>query len=82
MTERTPLHFLPGLLCDARLWRPQIEALADVADMRVADFSRDDSIAAMARSALAAAPTTFALAGLSMGGYVAQEIMRQAPGRS
>jgi pimeloyl-ACP methyl ester carboxylesterase len=47
----------------------------------VADHTRDDSMAAIARRVLAAAPPRFALAGLSMGGYIAFEIMRQAPQR-
>lgn len=75
------LFLLPGLLCDAALWRPQVEALADVADIAVADFTSQDNVADMARSVLDAAPERFALAGLSMGGYVAHEIMRQAPER-
>jgi pimeloyl-ACP methyl ester carboxylesterase len=81
VTDRTPLVFLPGLLCDAALFRPQIAGLAAVADATVADLGRDDSIAAMAERALDAAPPRFALAGLSMGGHVAHEIMRQAPER-
>ncbi len=75
------LFLLPGLLCDAALWRPQVEALADVADIAAADFTSQDNVADMARSVLDAAPERFALAGLSMGGYVAHEIMRQAPER-
>jgi pimeloyl-ACP methyl ester carboxylesterase len=81
MIEKIPLLLLPGLLCDGRLWAPQIAALAERAEPVVADLTRDDTIAGMARSALAAALPRFALAGLSMGGYVAQEIMRQAPER-
>jgi pimeloyl-ACP methyl ester carboxylesterase len=72
---------LPGLLCDERLWRAQISALGDIAAAQVADLTGESSMSALAASALAAAPPTFALAGLSMGGYVAQEIMRQAPER-
>jgi pimeloyl-ACP methyl ester carboxylesterase len=78
---RTPLALLPGVLCDAALWRPQLEALADVADMHVPDFSTQDSMAAMAAAALRAMPERFAMAGLSMGGAVAMEVMRRAPGR-
>jgi len=81
MSETMPLLLLPGLLCDRRLWLPQIAALADIATPIVADLTRDDSFAGMARRVLAEAPPRFALAGLSMGGYVAQEIMRQAPNR-
>ncbi len=81
MRSRTPLILLPGMLCDGVLWRHQTEALSDIAEPAVADLGRHDSIHAMALSVLAAAPGTFALAGLSMGGYVAQEIMRLAPQR-
>ncbi len=78
---KTPILFLPGLLCDAALYAAQVEGLADVADSQVADLTKDDSVEAMAARALAAAPAAFALVGLSMGGYVAFEIMRQAAGR-
>lgn len=73
------LVLLPGLICDERLWRDVIARL----DARsvVADLTLDDSIAAMAQRTLAMAPARFALGGLSMGGYVAFEIMRQAPER-
>jgi pimeloyl-ACP methyl ester carboxylesterase len=75
------LVLLPGLLCDEALWRPQIERFGDRFDIRVADLTRDDSLRGMAGRLLASAPPRFALAGLSMGGYVAQEILREAPGR-
>lgn len=81
MTDRTPLLLLPGLLCTARLWRAQIDALGDIAESQVADLTRDDSVGAMAERALAHAPPRFALAALSMGGYVAFEILRRAPER-
>ena len=81
MVKKTPLLLLPGLLCDRALWQAQIDDLADIAEPIVADLSRDDSMTGMARRALAEAPPRFALAGLSMGGYVAQEILRQAPER-
>jgi pimeloyl-ACP methyl ester carboxylesterase len=81
MVNKTPLVLLPGLLCDRELWRRQIETLGDVASPWVADLTLDDSMAAMARRVLAAAPPSFALAGLSMGGYCALEIMRQGPAR-
>lgn len=73
------LVLLPGLICDERLWRDVVAGLDGPAT--VADVTQDDSIAAMAARVLAAAPARFALAGLSMGGYVAFEIMRQAPER-
>lgn len=81
MPQKIPLILLPGLLCDAALWRAQVEGLGAVAAPLSIDLTQDDSLAAMARRALDAAPPSFALAGLSMGGYVAQEIMRQAPER-
>lgn len=78
----SPLLLLPGLLCTDAVFAPQIAALAGVADCRVADLTRDDTIPGMARRALAAMPSgRFALAGFSMGGYVALEMMRQAPAR-
>jgi pimeloyl-ACP methyl ester carboxylesterase len=76
------LVLLPGLVCDARMWAPQIVGLADVANATVGDLSMGDSMEALAASVLDKAPAEkFALAGLSMGGYVALEIMRQAPER-
>ncbi len=77
----TPLLLLPGLLCDARLWRDQIAALAGIAAPVVADLTQDDRLEAMADRALAAMPERFALAALSMGGYVAFALLRRAPGR-
>jgi pimeloyl-ACP methyl ester carboxylesterase len=77
----TPLVLVPGLLCDERLWRHQVEHLADLADPTIADVTRGASMPEMARAVLEAAPERFALAGLSMGGYVALEIMRIAPER-
>jgi len=79
----TPKHLvlLPGLLCDSALWKHQIADLQPFCDVSVTDLTQDETIAAMAERVLDEAPSTFALAGLSMGGYVAQEIMRQAPER-
>lgn len=79
--SRIPLLLLPGLLLDHRLFRAQIEGLADVAEASVGDLSRYDDVGAVAEAVLAQAPARFALAGLSMGGYVALEIMRRAPER-
>ncbi len=76
-----PIILVPGLNCSARLYAEQIPALWQFGPVTVADHRRDDSMAAMARRILAGAPPRFALAGLSMGGYIAFEIMRQAPGR-
>ena len=75
------LVLLPGLLCDHRLWAGQLPALEACGDVLVPDLARADSMAGLAGQVLAQAPARFALAGLSMGGYVALEIMRQAPER-
>lgn len=72
---------LPGLLCDARLWRDQIADLSAIADPFVAVLTLDESFEAMARRALAQMPERFALAALSMGGYVAFAVLRLAPER-
>ena len=81
MNERPHLVLVPGMLCDAALWAHQIQHMEDLAECHVGDTRSDDTIAGMARTILHAAPTRFALAGLSMGGIVAFEIMRQAPER-
>jgi pimeloyl-ACP methyl ester carboxylesterase len=81
MPGRMPLVLLPGLLCDAALWRHQMENLSDLAEMIVADVTAEDQAGPMAQRILADAPEEFALAGLSMGGYIAFEILRQAPDR-
>jgi len=76
-----PVVLVPGLLCSARLFAEQIPALWRFGPVTVADHTRDDSIEGIARRILAAAPPHFALAGLSLGGYIVFEIVRQAPER-
>ena len=77
-----PLFLLPGLLEDADAFEEAIGGLKDIATTRVADLTRAETMPELARAALEQAPPgTFALAGHSMGGYVALEIMRQAPQR-
>jgi len=79
---RQGLVFVPGLLCDELMWRPQLTALAAVADCWVADHTRSETMAEVAADVLRDAPfEKFALAGLSMGGYVALEMVRQAEHR-
>lgn len=78
---RMPLILLPGLLCDTRLWRHQAAHLADLAEIEVADLVGPDTISVLAERVLAMRDGAFALAGLSMGGYVAFEVMRLAPER-
>lgn len=81
MAAKQNLVLIPGLLCSKALWGPQIEALGDIADVTVADHTRHDSMDAIARSILGAAPERFALAGLSMGGYISYHVLRAAPER-
>jgi pimeloyl-ACP methyl ester carboxylesterase len=81
MNDPLPIVLVPGLLCSPRLYGDQIPAAWQHGPVQVADHRRDNSLPAIARRILAAAPERFALAGLSMGGYIAFEIMRQAPER-
>ena len=76
------LLLFPGLLCDRRLWQAQVDGLRHSAECIVADVASADSVAAMASAAVAKMPPgPFAVAGLSMGGYVALEVMRLAAPR-
>ena len=75
------LLLVPGLACTADLWAPQIATFSGRADCRVADHSKGATMAEIAANILVQAPPQFALCGLSMGGYLSFEIMRQAPQR-
>ena len=79
--DNLPTVLVPGLNCSARLYAEQVPALWQFGPVTVADHTRDDSMMAIASRILAAAPPRFALAGLSMGGYIALEIVRLAPQR-
>ena len=81
MASSLPILLVPGLTCTARLYAPQIPALWPFGPVTVVDHRRDDTLAAIAKRILDNAPPRFALAGLSMGGYIAFAIMRQAPER-
>lgn len=81
MSDGLNLVTVPGLLCDAALWAHQTRHLADIADCQVAAVTEAATVEDMASTVLAGAPERFALAGLSMGGYVCHAIMRQAPER-
>ena len=81
MSESLPVVLIPGLLASARLYGAQIPELWRRGPVTVADHTRADSMGALARAILASAAPHFALAGLSMGGYVCFEILRQAPAR-
>lgn len=78
---RTTLVLIPGLINTRRVFQHQIEALSDIADCIVPEPWHHDTIGAMAEAALAMAPPSFALAGFSMGGYVAFEMLRRAAPR-
>lgn len=77
----TPLILLPGMMCDARLFGQQINALSNQVPLMSFPLSQQNSIRAMAAEILNNAPPRFALAGLSMGGIVAMDVLRQAPDR-
>ena len=81
MIENLSIVLVPGLNCSPRLYTPQIPALWAFGPVTVANHTRDDTMAAIASRILDAAPPRFALAGLSMGGYIALEIVRQAASR-
>jgi pimeloyl-ACP methyl ester carboxylesterase len=81
LNEPLPVVLIPGLLCSARLYAAQIPALWSRGPVTIADHTRDETMTAIARRILAASPPRFALAGLSMGGYISFEILRHAPAR-
>jgi pimeloyl-ACP methyl ester carboxylesterase len=72
---------VPGFMLDADLWRDMEPELARFGPIKHADLSQDGTLKDMALCALADAPPKFVLVGFSMGGYVAREIVRQAPDR-
>lgn len=77
----TPLVLLPGMMCDARLFAPQVAAISATRAVHCAPIGGHEGVAALAAEVLAHAPPRFALAGLSMGGIVAMEVLRRAPER-
>ena len=77
----TPLVFLPGMMCDERLFAPQIKELSKQREVHFSQISDYESISELASVILNNTPPVFALAGLSMGGIVAMEILSQAPER-
>jgi pimeloyl-ACP methyl ester carboxylesterase len=81
MADIQPVLLIPALYCSARLYEAQLPALWSTGPVTIANHCQGDSIAEIAAQVLAHAPPRFALAGLSMGGYTALEIMRQAPER-
>ena len=81
MDNTMPILLVPGLVGSPRIYAPVMPALWRFGPVTVANHIRDDNMGAIARRILAEAPPRFALAGHSMGGYIAFEIMRQAPER-
>jgi pimeloyl-ACP methyl ester carboxylesterase len=81
MTKSKPLVLLPGLMCDATVWRAQIEEFSSAYTILVPSYGLLDSLRGMARHVLSEAPRQFSLAGHSMGGRVALEVMKLAPQR-
>ena len=82
MAEKSHLILIPGVLCDETIWLSQIDDLSDIADSRVTyEQMRYDDISVMASAILSQAPQNFSLAGFSLGGYIALEIIRQASHR-
>jgi pimeloyl-ACP methyl ester carboxylesterase len=81
VSESLPVVLIPGLLLSARMYAQQVEVLWARGPVILANHTRDDSMAALARRILAEAPPRFSLVGLSMGGYISFEILRQAPER-
>jgi len=76
------LILLPGLMCDAAVWAPQVRALADIATALIPAYGMRNHLEDMAHQVLQTAPPgPFALAGHSMGGRIALEVMRLAPQR-
>ncbi len=76
-----PIVLVPGLNCSPRLYEGQLSALWQLGPVTIADHRRDETLSAIARRILDCAPKHFSLAGLSMGGYISFEIVRQAPER-
>jgi pimeloyl-ACP methyl ester carboxylesterase len=76
-----PLVLVPGHMCDAAMWAHQAATLGDIAEVTIADVTNGASVGELATHIIDKAPASFALAGLSLGGYVCFEVMRQASDR-
>ena len=81
MGEKHNLVLVPGLLCSDALFTDQLSGLCDISELQIGRILKHDNLADMAAAILRVAPPKFALAGLSLGGHVAFEMLRQAPGR-
>jgi len=76
-----PLVLVPGTMCDARLFAPQVARFSAERAVHVACVAQHNRIEEMASDLLTSAPQRFALAGHGMGGIVAMEVLRRAPDR-
>ena len=76
-----PLVLIPGMMCDARLFGPQIDAFSGQVHLHLATMTGAATVTGIAQDILRAAPPEFSVAGLSMGGIVAMEMLRLAPAR-
>ncbi|QDK38161.1 alpha/beta fold hydrolase [Bdellovibrio sp. NC01] len=81
MNSSHPIVLIPGLACSARLFEAQIPSLWQFGSVQIADHRQHDTMSEIAKEILATAPPKFTLMGLSMGGYISFEILRQAPER-
>jgi pimeloyl-ACP methyl ester carboxylesterase len=81
MSADEPIVLVPGLACDATIWRHQVAALGNGRSITVANHGEAASLAEMAEQVLDTVPARFALAGHSMGARVALEIVDRAPER-
>ena len=81
MGSNQNLILVPGLICDDEVWAHAEANLSEIADCRTVPADEADTMQGLASAVLETAPETFAIAGFSMGGYVAMEVLRQAPER-
>ena len=81
MESKQNLVLIPGLVCDQQVWQHQHKFLQDIAEITIIPADSGETMESMAAYALNLAPNVFALAGFSMGGYIALEMLRQAPHR-
>ena len=70
------LVLIPGLVCDEQVWQHQAEFLGDIADIIIPPVDKSQTMFGLAEEVLATSPETFAVAGFSMGGYIAMEMYR------
>jgi pimeloyl-ACP methyl ester carboxylesterase len=81
MSASLPLILVPGLACSPRIYAPQLPALWQQGPVVLANHIRDNTMAGIAKRILDEAPPRFSIAGHSMGGYIALEVVRQSPER-